>query len=812
MDFRGSVRVLLFVHALFTPCALVESRAQAQASDDAGTPYVPPATLDAGAPAPALTTNETSPLDAALADAGLATEPLPTALVDGGDESTDPAGEEQASLGTIMVTAQRRTDTIQKTPIAITAFGKETIEQQKVSTFRDLAGRVPGLLVPLRSTAYTTQIYSMRGIGEVDTYPEPSVAVYVDDVYLARSVGSIYDTPDLERVEVLRGPQGTLYGRNSSAGAIRFITKTPTADRQAGLSVRLGTYQDQEVRARLNGGIVGNDKLNASASLIRHTRKGYTYDVPLDKYVNNIDIWSFRSKVKSQVSERFSITLSGDGMFDRSTASYYTPINQPNGLLTGNKTNPDRTWSLVQPLNETTVYGGSGTLQYDVNDEIVLKSVTAVRGMHGPIYYDNDGVTQIKGDSYAGFDQLNQSQELTVNGEYSRVNFVAGAYYFHEYFHNHRLSQAAGAPVDNVGTVSHTNSRIYTHSISGFGQANVKLLQELTLTLGARYTLDVRSFRNRGEQEGKLPLTYPLPNDFDPKQFDSLFDDKGVPFNIRAPWKSYGRFTPKVGLQYDFLGSNMLYASFSQGFKSGGYDLRANTAEASITPFKPQTTSAYEAGLKTSFFANRVTANLAGYYNDISNIQVRATSPAALGTPINRLINAGDAHTYGGELEVAAAPVQGLRLGSNVAYLRTGYDTFTATLPPNVAGVTTLVGRDFPLAPKWQTNFNFNYALPLPLPGVLRFGADVPFESRRYPDIYNTKQLAVRRQAFVNGTINYTGEHDLWSAGVTVSNLTDLRRPQAGGYAPNNAGAQPLYYGAFNPPRTIIFYLNLGKI
>ncbi|MDB4974207.1 MAG: iron complex outerrane recepter protein [Myxococcaceae bacterium] len=805
--------------------ALLSSSAGAQSLEDAGSSPEASGGYDAGASelvAPSQASTEL--LDAGpSADASLPQEPIGDAASVAADTYADagtlaePAAEEsvspeQASLGTIMVTAQRRTDSIQKTPISMTAFGKETIDQQKISTFRDLAGRVPGLLVPLRSTSYTTQIYSMRGIGEIDTYPEPSVAVYVDDVYLARSVGSIYDTPDLERVEVLRGPQGTLYGRNSSAGAIRFITKTPTAEQQAGVSVRLGTYNDQEVRARVNGGIVGNDKLNGSLSLIRHTRKGYTYDVPLDKYVNNIDIWSFRSKVKSQVNERFSIVLSGDGMFDRSTASYYTPINQPNGLQTGDKTNPDRTWSLVQPLNKTTVYGGSTTLQYDVNDEIVLKSVTSLRGMHGPIYYDNDGVTAIKGDSYAGFDQLNESQEFSVNGEYNRVNFVGGLYYFHEYFHNHRLSQAAGAPVDNVGVISHTNSRIYTHSVAGFGQANIKLIDQLTLTLGGRYTVDIRSFANRGEQESKLPLVYPLPNNFDPKLFGTLFDGNVVPFNVHTPWKTFSRFTPKVGLQYEFLGNNLVYASFSQGFKSGGYDLRATTAEASITPFKPQVTSAYEAGLKTSFLKNRITANLAGYYNDIKDIQVRATSPGALGNPVNRLINAGDAHTYGGELEIAAAPVQGLRLGSNIAYLRTGYDSFTATLPPNVAGRTTLLGRDFPLAPRWQVNFNGNYAIPLPFPGVLRVGGDVPFESRRYVDIYNTKQLAVRRQAFVNATINYTAPSEFWTLGVTASNLTDLRRPQAGGYAPSNAGAQPLYYGAYNPPRTIIFYLNLGKI
>jgi iron complex outermembrane receptor protein len=217
--------------------------------------------------------------------------------------------------------------------------------------------------------------------------------VYVDDVYLARGVGSLYDTPDLERIEVLRGPQGTLYGRNSAAGAIRFITKEPNSERTAGLELALGNYQNTEIKARASGGILPDDALNGSISVIRHQREGWTYSVPLARRVNDVDIWVLRAKLTSELSERFSITLSGDLMKDRSTASYYTPLRQPNGLDTGQPTDPDLTWSNTIPVNKTTVYGGSFTAKYELSDALTLKSVTAWRGMHGPIYYDNDGVT-----------------------------------------------------------------------------------------------------------------------------------------------------------------------------------------------------------------------------------------------------------------------------------------------------------------------------------------------------------------------------------------------------------------------------------
>ncbi len=711
------------------------------------------------------------------------------------------------------MTAQRRANTVQKTPIAITAFGEDAIQQKKIADFRDLSGRVPGLTLPLRSTAYTTQTFSIRGVGEIDTYPEPSVALYVDDVYIARSVGSIYDTPDLERVEVLRGPQGTLYGRNSAAGAIRFITKDPKAERTAGLSLTLGNYNNVLIKGRLSGAILPDDKLNASVSVVRHQRRGWQYSVPLAQWVNDLDIWALRGKAKSQLSDRFSATIAGDIMFDRSTASYYTPIYQPNGKYTGQPTNPDLTWSNTIPLNKTTVYGGSLTFKYDLDDNLSLKSVTAVRGMHGPIYYDNDGVTQIKGDSYAGFNENYETQEFLINGDYEKLNFVGGLFYFNEFFHNNRLSQSAGSPLDNVGVITHANSYLKTQSYAVFANADYKVTPAFTTTLGLRYTLDHRGFQNDGHVQSGASLIYPLPGNNDPSLFETVFTDGGKgAFQARPEAKNYSALTPKVGLSYQLTKDILSYASYSRGFKSGGYDLRATSLNASVTPYRPQYTNAFELGWKSSFFDNKLSANIAGFYNKITDVQVRATSNGALGTPVNSLINAGDAHTYGGELEVAAVPTPGLNLGSSLAYLKTGYDTFTATLPPNVAGRTTLLGRAFPLAPNWQANLNASYRLPLPTEGSWRIGGDVPIQTRYFTDIYNTSQTRVQAQAYVNGTFNYTSKDEGWSAGVSVSNLLNTRNRQGGSYNPTNAGADPYWYAPYNPPRFINFFINIGKI
>ncbi|KAH2824349.1 hypothetical protein KXV85_000865, partial [Aspergillus fumigatus] len=258
-------------------------------------------------------------------------------------------------------------------------------------------------------------------------------------------------------------------------------------------------------------------------------------------------------------------------------------------------------------------------------------------------------------------------------------------------------------------------------------------------------------------------------------------------FDVTADPRRFSRFTPKLGLQYDWSKNIFQYVSWSQGFKSGGYDLRSVTAIGSSTPYLPQLTTTYETGLKTRLWGGKATFNLAAYYNDIDDFQVRATSTAALGVVTNQLINAGKAASWGGEAELTLAPADGITITGSAAYLKTKYRTFTATLPANVAGRTTLLGLDFPYAPRWQFGASANYRLPVKLPGALRVGGDVQYESSRYADIYNTPQLQVLPQTYVNGTINFAADKGNWSIGLNVRNLFNLRRAQFGGYSPSNA-------------------------
>ena len=392
---------------------------------------------------------------------------------------------------------------------------------------------------------------------------------------------------------------------------------------------------------------------------------------------------------------------------------------------------------------------------------------------------------------------------------------MAGLYYFSEGFHNHRLSQSAGAAVDNVGTVTHTNNWLDTTAWALFGQANIHLTNTLTATLGGRWTTELRKFRNIGQTARSWGLHDPQDWNYDPDYFFVKYpagtgaSSSFTSYDVTADPKRFSRFTPKIGLQYDWAKGIFQYASWSQGFKSGGYDLRSVSAVGSATPYLPQITTTYETGLKTRLFGGKATFNISAFYNAIDDFQVRASSTAALGVVTNQLINAGKAASWGSEAELTLAPTDGLTITGSAAYLKTKYRSFTATLPANIAGRTTLVGLDFPYAPRWQLGGSVNYRVPVSLPGALRVGGDVQYESSRYPDIYNTAQLQVGAQTYVNGTINFAADKGNWSIGANVRNLFNLRRAQFGGYAPSNAGQYPYYSRAYNEPRT--FTLTLTK-
>ncbi|MEY4511470.1 MAG: hypothetical protein RLZZ450_3592 [Pseudomonadota bacterium] len=289
------------------------------------------------------------------------------------------------TLQSVIVTADRRETNLQSTPIAISAFGPSQLQERAVGSVRDLAGQVPNLSIARANISYTTQTYSLRGVGETDPIQEPVLAVYVDDVYQTRQLGAMMDFNDIERIEVLRGPQGTLYGRNSSAGALRVLSKDPGNEFRTNDSLTYGRFNQVKALASVSGALV-KDKLFASLSFLHNRRDGFVWDPTLHRDVNRINVDAARIKLRWTPTHKWDVLTTFNGMLDRSDTRSYVPNNQPGEF------SKRRSYSEVPPYQNLNQGGAALRIVHKVDPHLELKSITSTTGFNlKPVWYDNDG-------------------------------------------------------------------------------------------------------------------------------------------------------------------------------------------------------------------------------------------------------------------------------------------------------------------------------------------------------------------------------------------------------------------------------------
>jgi iron complex outermembrane receptor protein len=295
----------------------------------------------------------------------------------------------------VVVTATRRTTKLQKTPVAVTVFGAKQLAQQNILTTRDLAGKMPGVTTQRAGITPLTQIYFIRGIGNSDPIFDPNVGQYLDDVYLPRAINGLGDLTDLERVEVLRGPQGTLFGANSDAGAIRYVSKDPTDQTVANFDVQGGNYTTFNTHAYIAGPIVPS-KLDGSIAFAHDQHNGYTYDPTIGKYVNNQDTDEARAKLLANVNPDLTALLEIDGTRDFSGTGYYSPVHP---IIGGTLAKPvygpadkNDSYASQDPINNSWDGGVSLRIIDEINPNLTFKSITAYRAFaQQPVNYNNDG-------------------------------------------------------------------------------------------------------------------------------------------------------------------------------------------------------------------------------------------------------------------------------------------------------------------------------------------------------------------------------------------------------------------------------------
>lgn len=704
----------------------------------------------------------------ALATAAQAATPTSPAVAEP-DANAAPAVEQ------VVVTAERRATDLQKTAIAISAFSQQVLADRKVDSIRDLSGQIPNLSISRVTISHTTQTYALRGVGESDPIQEPVLAVYVDDVYIPRQIGSMVEFNDLERVEVLRGPQGTLYGRNSSAGALRIITRDPGDAFRAKAEVGLGNYGAVDVRGLIEGPLV-EGKLAGSLSYIHHSRDGVTFDPTLNHDVNRIDLDAYRAKLRWTPTDRWDVLLTLNALKDRSDSRSYVPVTQPNGAH-----RTDRSYSEVEPKQDLDQISGALRVQYELNDNLKLKSVTSYGGFNlNPVYYDNDGQAALIQKNLIHYNDQYVTQEVQLNGDYGKLTFTSGLFYLHERFFVERdgYSRRNALPTDPVATpgnygFARAHNITNTDAYAVFGEASYALNDRLSVTGGLRWTNEEKEFT------------------FDNKVLNLQGQVVGQSIAGQAD-KIFSAVTPKLSAQFQWTPDVLQYVTWSKGFKSGGFDNRATRLDLATRPFAPENVDAYETGLKTELFDHRARVNLAVFYNDYQDLQVSYSDPAYPGNSVRS--NAGKAHTYGVELETDIRATERLSLQASAGYLFAVYDKYR-----NAGGIgVNADGHRLLNSPRWSLSGAITYDVPIDIPGELRVGLNAQFQTKTYFNALQRPQDEAPAQTFLNGVVTWQTPDPRWSVVLSGRNLLESDEPVSVTYTP----ATGVYYKNYPDPRT----------
>ncbi|NBC37392.1 TonB-dependent receptor [Novosphingobium sp. FSY-8] len=601
-----------------------------------------------------------------------------------------------ASEAEIVVIARKREERLSDVPIAITAINTASLAKMGANDLSGVQGAVPNVnIVQGRGSSSSANFY-IRGIGQPDALGtfDPAVGVYVDGVYLARIQGALLNLFDVERVEVLRGPQGTLYGKNTIGGAVNVVSRKPDLTRLKGEgALSYGDYNETTAKGYVSAPIV-SDVMALSVAGIYDHRDGLVTDPRNGRLYNDRDNTSVRAILRIKPSDKLDIQISGDFTHQRTapTLGYLTaPLLQTNFLgyvTTLAPADPYGPYSYRassslgadkgQRLNH---WGLSGTINYELSPAVTLVSVTAWRKLRTDFYVDIDGTQYQVGDVFVGQRQRQFSQELQLKYNSAKLKGVFGLYYMNEQVDSHQ--EAYANDLFAFGTTPITFTRYIddaqnTKSYAAFGQATYEFTPALSLTAGLRYTKEIKHYDRCTVTASNLGALNGIAYCF--------------PQNLPAPYTgndraSFDAWTPTVTLSYKPTGDTLLYASAARGFKSGGFNGRVNSnGDISVTrsgvttiypSFAPEKVWTYEAGAKGSFANNRVMLSGAVFYSDYRDFQARVGNGTNVGLGGSfPVLNAGKLRIWGIEFEAMVRPVQGLTLSASVGYLNAKYLQF----------------------------------------------------------------------------------------------------------------------------------------
>ncbi len=687
------------------------------------------------------------------------------------------------TLESVTVTARKREETLQEVPVAVTAFTAETIDKLNIQDLGDLGAQVPNLTIYAARGSTSTATAYIRGVGQADPLwgVDPGVGIYLDDVYIARPQGALLDVFDVSRIEVLRGPQGTLYGKNTIGGAIKYIGRELPKEVSGNAQVTIGNYNQLDVKAAIGGPIGGTEALRARLSVASMNRDGFGRNLTTGQEVSDKEINAARLQLGAFASQEFDVQFALDYMNDQSgvrgakmlapspLAPAYPPMDSRYDIR-----------SAMRNVNDTEMKGASATVNWRPNEDWAFKYVAAKRESDTETNIDFD-VTPLKlVDVRAFYSDQQISHELQANFDNGgRSRGVVGLYYFDgeaggqvlNHFSNPLAPPGLTNPLygDTQGTVFTTSTALYANW-------TFDLSERMKLDLGARYTDEDKHAvaLNRFYLDPSYTTVWGTAANF----------DKTVNFKNTSP---------RVSLDYNLTPDIMVYGSASRGFKSGGYNIRANTTAVprSGEPFGDEQVDSYEIGSKMSLLDSRMFLNLAYFHNKYEDIQLSVftsyTLPNGSQTFFGDFTNAGKGTVQGIEAEYQFLPTENWLISGNLAWLDAKYDEFIT------AGVNVADSQRFTNAPEFSGALNVEYRTDLANGGNLSARVGYSYQSEVWPTTDLSPVIRQDGYGLVSAGVIWRLD-DAWSLSLQGSNLAD-EEYRTTGYNIPSYGVLTGFYG-----------------
>jgi len=698
------------------------------------------------------------------------------------------AVNESFTLEEITVTARRRSESLQSVPVAVTAFSEEELDKIGAVDITDLAQSTPNTTLKVSRGTNSTITAFIRGVGQQDPVAgfEAGVGIYLDGIYLNRPQGAVLQIYDVERIEVLRGPQGTLYGRNTIGGAIKYVTRRLGDEPELRLKVAGGNYN------RLDGVLTAStplsDTVAVGGSVAYFSRDGFGTNLFNGKQHYDKDIFGARLGIELTPNENFFLRISGDYTRDSSNEKSGHRLTVSNNTNAPVLKNVFDTRAGITGEQLVTQGGVSADAEWTVNETVTLKSTTAYRkdDTQSPIDFDSLPANDFDVPVVYRNDQF--SQEFQLLYESDNLHGILGFYYL-----NANAFDNFDVILGGLGVTSTTLGDVNTKTWAIFGEASYDLSETVSVTFGGRFTSDKR----RAKVIKQLFLGIGSP-DFGNNSAILLAESA----NFTGRRKDT-KFTPKVSLEWHPVDDMNLYASFSQGFKGGGFDPRgSNLAQQG---FKPEVVDSYEAGLKSTFADGRISTNIAGFFSNYKDIQI----PGSVGIDtdgdgiqddfVGTTTNAGKAEIWGLEFEGVALVSENLTAKASGGYINADYKTWI------VQGVNIANTKVFQNTPEWNGNFSLDYQFLQNMfghDGSIDLIGSVSYKSKTFIFENPIPLLDQDGYAVVDASIVWTSEDGGVQIGVHGKNLTDKKYKVAGYNFPTLSleGVVSAFYGN---PRTV---------